>query len=46
MIVHPELKIKSHLLLADGVKTLYNVCSVHQGMFSTSGDIMSALGIL
>ena len=24
--------------------TLYNVCSVHQGMFSTSGDIMSTSG--
>ena len=24
--------------------TLYNVCSVHRGMFSTSGDIMSTLG--
>ena len=26
------------------VITLYNVCSVHRGMFSTSGDIMSTLG--
>ena len=24
--------------------TLYNVCSVHRGMFSTSGDIMSTSG--
>ena len=26
------------------VITLYNVCSVHRGMFSTSGDTMSTSG--
>ena len=26
------------------IDTLYNVCSVHQGMFSTSGDTMSTSG--
>ena len=43
MIVHPELKIKSHLLLADDIDTLYNVWSVHRGMFSTLG-VFSTLG--
>ena len=27
-----------------GMFTLYNVCSVHRGVFSTLGDIMSTLG--
>ena len=27
-----------------GSITLYNVCLVHQGMFSTSGDTMSTSG--
>ena len=26
------------------INTLYNVCSVHRGIFSTSGDTMSTLG--
>ena len=26
------------------ITTLYNVCSVHRGMFSTSGDTMSTSG--
>ena len=29
---------------AEAIITLYNVCSVHQGMFTTSGDTMSTLG--
>ena len=45
MIVHPELKIKSHLLLADDINTLYNVCSVHRGMFSTLGGVQYIGGI-
>ena len=39
MIVHPELKIKFHLLLADDINDLYNVCSVHRGMFSILGCV-------